>query len=626
MRSLGFTFLLAVLAAASCGLAVYQWRLGGFEAVFGSPPTPVGENLYSPFDPKEVVRIEVRSPNGEGVFVREGHGWESLTPWRDRMDTIAAEAIIHFTLGMRVEDYGPEERVKIERTGLGAKSIELKLIDRQGEPLAHYQLGRVSSWLAQVEGSEQSVSTLFVKPLDSVSEQHIYLCTGDITPMFQDGLKLLRDHRPLQFNPLYLQKISIQSSQGEIILGHEQPAEAWRILKPLDLPTDPKAMDKLVNGLLTLRAMQVRDRSTVTLPEVNANTTTRISLTPFGDNKATVLDIFPAESLDASHLKAVVSDRPNTVFELPIRPSAGLISLADLPLDVNSLRDQTLTNLNIAGLRSILITPSTGTPILVSREPSQPWMATVGSQEFSANEENIYRLLKAVTDTRVSGFESDAATDFAPWGLDRPILSLRFLAKNNQALELRFGINTRGEFFANRTGTPTVMRVDASLIHSIAVMPYEWKHSRVWSLNRWELSRIELTHSGQEPLILSYNDAFEEWKAEQGGKDLTAHLVSSRANYMLSQLEGIRASRWLSQGDPKALEALASPSLSITARETIRDVDDNITGTRIRSLILAPTTDPDLLGFHYGLLSTGSHPFLIPSELYQKLASDLFDK
>ena len=192
-----------------------------------------------------------------------------------------------------------------------------------------------------------------------------YLCTGDISPMFQDQLKLLRDHKPLYFNHLNLKTISIQSQQGEITLGQE--AGSWSIIKPLNLPTDPEAIRTLIKGLYDLRATEVSNRSEVTLPtNSSAQNTTKIILTRVGQETPTVLEIYPPASLEDTSLKAVVSDRPDTVFELPAKPTPGLISLADLPLDVNSLRDPTLTRLNVRAIKSILISPSTGTNILIS--------------------------------------------------------------------------------------------------------------------------------------------------------------------------------------------------------------------------------------------------------------------
>lgn len=627
MRSITVTFFLTLVAAAAIGLATFQWKQGNFDHIFGSPPVAVGEILYDHFEPNDVARIEVRSGNLEGVFEREGQHWETLTPWKDRMDPVAAAAIIQFSLGMRIEDHSPKDKINRSESGLDQKAIQMRLIDQRGEVLADYKVGRVSSWKAEVEGAEQPMSTVFVQPKGERKDGTIYLCAGDITPLFQEDLKLLRDHRPLYFNPLNLQKISIFSQQGEITLGRENPNDPWRIIKPLDLPTERLAMQTLIEGLFNLRASQVSDRSEITLPTSNSGiNTTKIELSRFNQQEPTILEIYPPESLEDTSLKAVVSDRPDTVFELPAKPTPGLVSLADLPLDVNALRDSTLTRLNIAALKSILISPSTGSKILISREPPNPWMATINGRAFLANEKSLFKLLKTVTGTQVNGFESDAATDFSPWGLDRPIISIRFLAINNEALELRFGINNKGQYFVNRTGTPTVMQVDGALIRAIAVLPHEWKHSLVWSINRVNLKRLVIKHADQRPLVLTYDFFEESWKAEQDAKNVTAQLVEARANFLLSQVEGIKVAKWLAKDDADALSALGNPSLTIAAQERLKDADDEVIGNRIRTLILAPAPKPMHHGFHFGMLSGGSNPFLIDSELYHKLAASLLDE
>ena len=74
---------------------------------------------------------------------------------------------------------------------------------------------------------------------------------------------------------------------------------------------------------------------------------TQIAITSFGSDAETVLDISPPETAGASDAKATVSDRPDTVFDLPVKPEPNLVSLADLPLAVNDLRDPTL---NVSGV------------------------------------------------------------------------------------------------------------------------------------------------------------------------------------------------------------------------------------------------------------------------------------
>jgi hypothetical protein len=543
------------------------------------------------------------------------------------MDPRAAVGIINFTLGLRVEDFAPEDKIDPVKAGLKEGSINIRLEDENHKPLAKYKLGRVTPWKAELEGFEQAVPTVFIQPRDTNRTHHIYACTGDITTLFKDGLKFLRDHRPFYFNPVTLKKIRIRSHQGDLTLGRESAQSPWRIVKPLDLPTDPAAMKSLIEGLFELQAVKVSDRSTLTLPaNDNAVKTGQIALLSFASETETLLKIFPPEAPEAHETKATVSDRPNTVFDLPLKPESGLISLADLPLSVNDLRDPTLTHLNIASLRSIAIQAATGPEILISRNPPQPWMAEIGGVANPANEENLFSLLKSLTTNRVIGFESDAATDFSPWGLKQPFLILRLLGQDNQCLELRFGMDGKGGFFVNRLGTPTVMRVDKALVAAIAVRPYEWRHSRLWSLDRVNLIAIERQLGTDSPLALKYKFIDESWQAESSGKDLSGSLEPARANYLLSVLEELKAARWLAPDDEPAATSLTHPCLTLGIVEKTFNNEGDFTGVSTRKLSFAPAATGPRPAFYYGRLSGEDHPFLIDPETYQNLTIDLFEK
>lgn len=627
MRSLGSTFLLAIVAAALCVVAAWQWREGSFDSLFGPPPVPVGQRLYTSFTPKDVRHIRVSGNGANAIFSLGENGWQAATPWTDRMDPRAAVAIINFTLGMRVEDLAPLDEINPATAGLGEISINIRLEDARHNPLAKYKLGRVTPWKAEVEGIEQPVPTVFVQPRDLSRKRHVYSCTGDINPLFKDGLRFLRDHRPFYFNPITLQKIRVRSQQGDLTMGRATPQSPWRIIKPLDLPTDLASMKTLIEGIYELQAVRVSDRASATLPaNHSAEKAIQIALLPFGTETETLLEIFPPETPEALEVNAIVSDRPNTVFSLPLKPDAGLVSLADLPLSANELRDPTLTRLNIQSLRGIAILPATGTPITISRNPPQPWMASIDGVTSEANEENLYSLLKAVTTSRATGFESDAATDFTPWGLHRPILTLRFLGEDNQALEIRFGIDGKGGFFVNRLGTPTVMRVDEALIAAIAVRPYEWRHSRLWSVDRVNLVSIKQTRGSDPPLMLKYTFNPEGWLAERDGKDLTPSLDPARANYMLSVLEGLKVSRWLSTTDENAIAALKNPLLTLTVTEFAVDDEGETTGVRDRTVAFAPAAPGENPGFYYGRLDKEEHPFLLDRETYLKISGELLEQ
>ncbi len=627
MRSLGFTLILALLAILVCGLAGWQWKEGNFNSVLGTPPTPLGERLYSTFTPGEVKHIEISRNGVSASFDLGENGWQATLPWQDRMDPRAAVGIINFTLGLHVEDFAGRDDIDEQTAGLREGGVNIRLEGKNHTPLARYKMGRVTPWLATVKDVEKPVPTVFIQPRDGGRKRFIYACTGDISPLFKDGLKFLRDHRPFYFNPVALQKVRIRAEQGELTLGRETPQSPWRVVKPLDLATDPAAIKSLIEGLYELQAVKISDRASVTLPTNGTLAKSgQIALTSFGSDAESVLEIFPRETPESRDALASISDRPDTIFSLPLKPEPNLVSLADLPLAINDLRDATLTNLNIQSLRGILIQPATGSEILISRTPPQPWTASIDGQSQEANEERLFTLLKAVTEGRAIGFETDAATDFTPWGLHRPFLKLSFLGKDNQAINLAFGIDGKGGFFANRLGTPTVMRVDQSLVASIAVRPYEWRPARLWSLDRVNLMAIERKFGAGLPLMLRYDFNKEEWTASRDNKDITPSLDPARANFMLGILEGLKVNRWLSPDDESAAKALLSPTLTFKVVEkTTNDLGD-FTGLVSREITLAPGSAGANPAFYYGRLNSDAHPFLLDRDSYSKLATDLFEK
>jgi hypothetical protein len=627
MRSIGFTLILALLTIIVCGLAGWQLIGGNFDSVFGAPPTPLGQPVYSTFNAAAVKHIQVSKDGVTATFDLGENGWQAVLPWQDRMDPRAAGSIVNFTLGMRVEDFAGRDEIDAQKAGLKEGAIEIRLEDSNHKPLAKYKIGRQTPWLATVDESEKPIPTVFIQPRDLDRKKFIYACTGDIAPLFKDGLKQLRDHRPFYFNPNALQTVRIHAEQGELTLSRENPKSPWRIVKPLDLATDPKAIKSLLEGLYELQALKVSDRAAVTLPAGTTRTkSTQIAIQAFGATAETVLEVSPPESPSDHLVRATVSDRPGTLFDLPLKPEADIVSLADLPLAINDLREPTLTHLNIQSLQAVSIQPATGTEILISRKPPQPWMATIDGQSQEANEERLFTLLKTATEGRAIGFETDAATDFTPWGLNRPFLKLRFLGKDNQALELAFGLDSKGSYFVNRLGSSTVMRVDPLLVASIPVRPYEWRQSRLWSLERPNLMAIERTLDSEPPLMLRYDFNQEEWTAKRAETNLTSTLDPARANYLLGILEGLKVNRWLATDDASALAALEKPSLVLKVIEKSTDNMGDFTGLISREITLAPASAGALPGFYYGRLNSDENPFLLDRDTYLKLATEVFEK
>lgn len=611
-------------------LAVWQMREGSLDRLLGAPPVELGDRIYPDFQPESVARISLRSGETEAVFVRTPGGWISTTPWEDRMDHRAMLAILTLANTTTAVDRVERDKLDPAAAGLSVGNTEIRCQDASGETLAHFRLGRRTPWLHLAESDNpqtapETIPTTYLLPLESGRKSHVYAATGDLSPLFKDSFRRLRDHRPLQFNPLALGKIRIRTSEGELTLGRVDTAAPWRITKPLDLATDPASVKTLLEGLFELQATTIAERSEVTLPSITAPAlNSQIALSHFGEEGETVLEIFHAETTDAREALATVSDRPETVFTLPLKAEAEIVSIPDLPLTVNDLRDPTLTNLNIASIRGVAIETATTPTILISREPPAPWKATIAGKEQAANEQRLFDLLMAVTGTRALSFETDAAPeDLSPWGLHRPILTLVFLAENNQTLSISFGLDKRGGLFAKRKTSPTIMRIDRSFLDKIAVNAHDWRHARLWSFYKVDLTKLIRTQGEDPPLELTYDDSDPSWKAARSGRDVTADLDPARANFILTTLENLSVARWLAPGDEAAAKALSKPALSFTATENTVDDFGDISGSKMRTITLAPDPATNLI---YGKLSSDPSPFTLDADTFLKLSIPPLDE
>ncbi len=630
MRSLIFTIFLLTVTAILGALAVLQMRAGSLERLLGSPPVELGERIYPDFQPENVARIRLRSGESEAVFVKTPGGWIATTPWEDRMDYRATLAILTLVNTTLVVDRVERDKLDPAAAGLSVNSTEITCLDASGETLAHFRLGRRTPWLHLTESENpqtlpETLATTYLLPLERGRKSHVYAATGDLAPLFKDGFRKLRDHRPLQFNPLGLGKIRIRTGEGELTLGRTAPSAPWRIIKPLDLATDPATVKTLLEGLFELQATKIDGRSEVTLPTVSVSAeNSQVALTHFGSEAETVLDILPAATPEARETFATVSDRPETIFTLPLKADSEIVSIADLPLTVNDLRDPTLTNLNIASISGIAIETATTPTVLISREPSKPWTVTINGNVQTANEQRLFDLLMAVTSTRALSFETDASPeDLSPWGLDRPVLTLVFLAENNQTLSISFGLDRRGGLFAKRKTSPTIMRIDNAFLKKIAVNAHDWRHARLWSFYKVDLTKLVRTQDGSPPLELTYEDQDTSWIATRSGKDVTADLDPLRANFILTTLENLAVARWLAPNDEAAAKALAKPMLTFAATENIIDDFGEVSGSQTRTLTLATDPKANLI---YGMLSTDPSPFTLDAETFLKLGIPPLDE
>ena len=125
----------------------------------------------------------------------------------------------------------------------------------------------------------------------------------------------------------------------------------------------------------------------------------------------------------------------NVVFELPLIASAKTSNyITQLPKSVNELRSRSMmkwTKADGADLRSVIIRTAEplAEPVIVSRIPGEPYQLITPNNTKTEIDEAVFgELLKELASTPVKNFASDAATDFSPYGIDKPMVILDFIS------------------------------------------------------------------------------------------------------------------------------------------------------------------------------------------------------
>ncbi|BCX50398.1 conserved hypothetical protein [Haloferula helveola] len=631
MRSIFLTLLLGLTAVITVGLSGLRLSEGDLARVFGAPAAKIGDPLYE-FDPSDVTVIQLAGNGASAVCQRKETGWWIVQPWHDRMDPRAVQSLFGFTLGTRVEGAIPAEKVESANLGFADGQIALRFATSDDEPLAKFRIGHRTAWVGTNPETGDSIPTVFVEPRDKSRKNFLYACTdaNDVHSLLGDGFKRLRDHHPFLFHPTIIESIRIRNRSGEMVLSRGSPKELWKIVKPLGLNSDKDALLSLVQGLYDLEAVNVKNRSNVTLPTADPDAIDQIALKVFGNKEETVLSIYPPENADATTVLAAVSDRPDAVFELPLTTVASreegksLTGLNDLPLSVNALRDPTLTSIDPRGLKSILISPAAGDDILIRREtPRQRFQVMLDGRLGDPNETALFSLLKAITEGKVADFVSDTATDLKPYGLDQPFLILRFLSFDGNAIRLDFGESEDGTIHAIREGTTTVVKIDPSMLALIPTNPWDWRNPALWSIAAIDVTSLLVEKPGSPDLVLTPDFFAEKWKAKLGSEDVTGSLSPERADIFLQNLLDLEASNWLRPSETEADKALLKPDMVFTIFAKTVDDQGEESGVTSPQIRIAKVKRGNI-ELCYGRVSTQPYPFLLDPEKVRQLEVDLF--
>lgn len=455
-----YTILLALLAVAVTTLAGFLAVDGNLARITGIYRFSEGMPLFSGESTaklRDVCWMRIADMYDKIECSRESDGsWWIHTPFHDRMNPEAVQAILHFTAQATVVsslERNDETQKYMREYGVETSPIHITLKESQGNKedlttIARYTMGNTSPWLAEQKNSESLLPTTYLRTNFYGRDKRVHVVSGNILSHFKNGLTALRDPKPLLFDPEQLNGISIQSENRDLKLQRADN-ENWSILSPVITAADADKVNQLISALQNLTAIRVEEPEMVKLPE---NQQVRIRLFGTWGEKPLELTLYPAfrkESGDQLLCYATVDNRNavftlqadrrvvrkgsyanliNAVCDLPVLPEKALAQVRvrnsttytnELPLTLEQLRSLQFADVDPSDVSRIAIRtsdPANGSirlMLLPGDKDSQVgdiWLcAPSGGRFMKAEGATVAKFLNAMSNIPVLEVAADAA-------------------------------------------------------------------------------------------------------------------------------------------------------------------------------------------------------------------------
>ncbi len=399
------TILLSLLAAGAVTMAAFLAIDGNLARVTGWYRFEPGMPLFSKENTdqlSEVCWMRIQDLHDEIVCAKDINGvWWIIKPFKDRLAPSVVDAVFSFTRNARLVDTLPLNNITRENMrefGVEASPHRISLKKPDGDDslttVARYTLGSTSPWLADAGDGETLYPTTYLRTNFYGRDKRIHVVSGNILHIFKDGLEALRDPSPMQFDQTQLRRITIRRGDSELSLRRISAESTWSVVSPIITGADEDNVNKLISGLLNLRAVRVEDAIEVQVPEIPVWT---IKLEgDWGEKpfELSIYDTFTQEGDDQKYCHATINDRPvvftllaeprvnqtgsyarliKSICELPVLPRKSMaqlrmknrhISLSELPVDLKALRSMKFADVEVKDISRFSIRTQRGNGLL----------------------------------------------------------------------------------------------------------------------------------------------------------------------------------------------------------------------------------------------------------------------
>jgi len=622
MRPLTTGVLLVLTALAVGSIVIFERRQPGtVEAAERS-------RVLLDLEVEEIGKIEITNAAGRVKLERAGlggdGGWQLHSPVKDRADEAGVAMVLRLASGTEVlERLSGDEMLKkgrLKELGLDA--------GHQGR-VTFYPKGR------------GAVGVILGRPAPAPGTLYVQLEEGDRKPeevlvvrvpwtesLLARSPGEWRNPRLLQAAPEAILRIAVASAEGGIELERDrltpeerkkQLAALWRLTRPLAERADQELVaDHLLPGLVNARAQSFSEPGSAAAVS-GAPVVTVTVWSDGGPAEGEVLEIFDGTEPEVSWVR--VAGRPGYA-----RAGADLLALRGCTLE--RFRDPKMAAVDGKRLTTVILNDRAAgeTPLYLQ---GNSWYLAHQGLVHDASRERVQSLVDVFNNALVLQW-FDQPGPAAEYGLEAPFLEITFGTAVHadrskpsaptpaDSSILRLG-ERRNRFYAQWSGSPTVMRFDGAILGAV---PREWiryKSPRLLGFAPLSLRRLTLIEDPAPPLECVFDHAAgATWTASRQGTDVTEYLDLQQLERLVNRLSEFEAHDWSSDAGP-GLEALAHPVVVV---QLVIEQFDEASGAAVEvpvRLSLAPTVPGQRTALYYGRVNDEPNVFVIRRALVDQL-------
>jgi Domain of unknown function (DUF4340) len=507
-----------ILVVTAIALAVYVRR---------TEPRPGGvaarDGASAVFEPVPAGRTELIEWSRGDVAIRaektRDDVWRITSPVRTSADETAIRALLDRVGKLKPKSWlSPAEtsQVALKAFGLDDAAGLLKLKSADGVVLL------------RIGGAAPLAGQFY---LERVGTKGIFVCDSDLIETLPATAQDWRDRSLLSVRDRQFDRVSLR---GATAFEAEQDAASglWRLVKPLPARADTAQIAGLLLAIVRTQverfvsdappadfeALGLRPPQAEVVLGSGTNAVARLV---FGNSPTNAPGLVYLWRPDATNLSLV----PAAVMG-PLR--APLAAFRDRRL-IPGAEEASHVDFNFLGTRSSL--QSEGTNWVVEGPPKLP-----------ADPAQARYLLQILGSLKIEDFPNDVVADFAPYGLDHPLGSLRLVWATNSAVEIQFGKRANvNVVYARRTDESGVYALRAADLETIPPTASQLRDLR---FKENQVARVWARHGKAERRLEASADG--SWRVASGASGAP---FAPAMNETLHRIGALDTTRWLAPSE-----------------------------------------------------------------------------